>query len=205
MRKLILGTVVGAALIAAGAAAIARPDGHGADPKPASTPKPAVQCGEGALPEIKDLAWMAGKWDVTVKWISPEGKAFPAPTESLIEPMLDGCFLKETITVPMWQSKNPMVGIRSYDQFRKTYRLVWFDSLIALADIYEGSMADGALMLTNLKSGTSYAPPGGPENFVRITQKNGASHDEFGLTWEASSDKGQTWRKTCEYAYKRKP
>src|SRR5262245_54384194 len=73
------------------------------------------ECGTGPLPQIKDLDWMAGKWDVNVKWFAPgqPDKSFSMPTTSLIEPMLNGTFLRETIAVPFGQMTTNMVGVRS--------------------------------------------------------------------------------------------
>jgi hypothetical protein len=181
-------------------------DSAAQDAPPASRPAwPAL--GTGPLPQVRAFDWLIGTWDVNVKWFAPppSDQTFSAPTTAAIEPMLSGSFLRETIAVPFGKLTNHMVGVRSYDRFRETYRLVWFDELVTLCDVYEGGLTDGRLVLTNLKSGTAYVGDDRVETFVRITEQPGPSRDEFTLIWEASTDKGKSWRKTCEYAYKRKP
>jgi hypothetical protein len=85
---------------------------------------PWPECGTGPLPQIKELEWMAGTWDVAVTWYAPppSDQSWTLPTESVIEPMLNGTFLRETIRVPFGQMVTSMVGVRSYDRFRGTYR-----------------------------------------------------------------------------------
>jgi hypothetical protein len=163
------------------------------------------ECGTGPLKEVRELAWMAGRWDVKTIYFAPDGKEYVTPTESVIEPMLGGSFLQERITVPAGAATTvSLVGVRSFDRFRGTYRFVWFDDMVTLADVYEGAAHDGAIVVTNVKSGTSYAPKGEPETFVRITQRRGANEDAFTLMWEASNDHGATWARTAEYRYARK-
>jgi hypothetical protein len=57
-------------------------------------------------------------------------------------------------------------------------------------------MQNGELPLTNLRAGTSFMSDETGEQFMRITQKPGASKDVFVLTWEVSRDHGQSWRRT---------
>lgn len=165
------------------------------------TSKPAWPPFETPPQEMKDLAWLAGKWSVTTKYIGPDGKVHPGETEALIEPMLGGSFLREEITIPSF--KLSMTGFRSFDRFRKVYRFIWLDNIMSLADIFEGTMRQGDVTVSNVKAGTSSIMPGAPENLLRFTQHPGADHDAFSLIWEASTDGGKTWRKTAEYEYRR--
>lgn len=165
--------------------------------------KPAWPPFESPSPEMKDLAWLAGRWSVTTTYFGPDGKAYPSQTEAVIEPMLSGCFLLEQITIPAF--KLTMTGIRSYDRFRKVYRFIWLDSVMSLADIFEGTLDQSDLTVSNVKAGTCSMMPGGPETYLRFTQRPGSTHDQFSLIWEASTDAGKTWKKTAEYGYVRKP
>lgn len=169
-------------------------------------PDPVAGCGTGPTEQMRAMAWLSGRWTVTTKYCAPGGQVFSNQTESTIEPMLDGSFLQERLSVPSGKdSKTSLIGIRSYDRFRKVYRVVWFDDTVTLADVYEGLEMEGGLTVSNVKPGTSVTLPGSPETFVRITQKRGTDTNSFSLTWDASTDAGKTWRKTSEYLYARKP
>lgn len=188
-----------------------QPDGK-AVPAPVPAKHKWPECGTGPLQQVKDLAWMAGTWDVTVKWFPPpEYKAPPwtQTTESVIEPMLNATFLREKISVPFGKMITTMEGVRSFDRFRGTYRLVFFDDVTTLADVFEGTPQDGVLPLTNVRCGTSFMSQETGEQFMRLTQSPVTAGPEpvgaFTLKWEVSRDKGQTWRQTCEFSYKRKP
>ncbi len=171
-------------------------------PAPQPAARPAWPPFESPSQEMKDLAWLAGRWSVATRYIGPDGKAYPGQTEAVIEPILGGAFLQEQITIPSF--KLTMTGIRSYDRFRKVYRFIWLDNIMSLADIFEGTLDKGELTVNNLKAGTCSIMPGGPETFLRFTQRPDATHDQFTLIWEASTDAGATWRKTAEYEYTRK-
>lgn len=172
-------------------------------PKTATPPSPFGH-GTGTTDAMKAMAWLEGRWDVTMTYFSEGKPVFTAKTSSIIEPLLGGGFLQERITVPAGPGlNNAMVGVRSYDRYRRVFRLVWLDEVTTLSDIYEGAAHDGGFVVSNIRSGTSgiFA---GRETFLRIAQKAGATHDEFVLVWEGSTDKGASWAKTAEYAYKRK-
>lgn len=171
-------------------------------PVPQPATKPAWPPFESPSQEMKDLAWLAGQWSVTTKYIAPDGKEYPSQTEAVIQPILGGSFLQEQITIPAF--KLTMTGFRSYDRFRKVYRFIWLDNIMSLADVFEGTLDKDGLTVSNIKAGTSSIMPGGPETFLRFTQRPGPTHDQFTLIWEASTDAGKTWKKTAEYAYARK-
>lgn len=173
----------------------------GDPPKPPASP---FAHGAGVTAAMKEVSWLEGTWDVTMAYFAPDGRSFTSKTESVIEPMLGGSFLQERITVPAGPGlDNAMVGIRSFDRFRNVYRVVWCDSVITLADVYEGVAFEGGFRVDNVKTNT----PGvfaGRESYMRITQKPGATKDAFTLLWEGTSDKGQTWSRAAEYTYARK-
>jgi hypothetical protein len=168
------------------------------------TPPTPFEFGTGVTPQIKAMSWIEGTWDVSMAYQLPGGRSFKKDTESKIEPMLGGSFYREQITVPAGPTMdNHMVGIRSYDRFRNAYRLVWYDDVITLADVFEGEATEGGFTVTNVKSNTA-GTFAGQQSFLRITQKAGASRDEFLVIWDVSPDKGKTWSKSAEYAYKRR-
>ncbi len=177
-------------------------------PQPQTQPKfnsaDPYGVGIGVHDKLKELGWMVGTWDVEEKYTYPGMPEFVYKTESVIEPFNGGCFLQEKITAPgPGGLKNPLVAIRSYDRFRNVHRWVWYDQLVTLADVYEGAGENGTISVTNIKGGTAFVM-GGKDWNTRITQKPGASSDEFTLVWESTGDQGATWNKTAEYAYHRR-
>lgn len=170
----------------------------------ASKPKNPFEFGTGVTSQMKAMSWIAGTWDVTMTYYFPGGQSFKKSTASTIEPMLGGSFFREQITVPAGPTMdNHMIGIRSYDRFRNVYRIVWCDDVITLVDVFEGTSTDGGFTVSNVKTDTA-GTFAGKRSFMRITQKAGATPDEFLVEWEVSSDEGQTWFKSADYAYKRK-
>ncbi len=203
---LVIGVGVVVLVIASGMAALPRAQEAQPEQKPQPTFNPADPWGVGlgVHDEIKALGWMVGTWDVEEKYTMPGAPEFVFKTDSVIEPFNGGCFLLEKITAPgPGGLKNPLVAIRSYDRFRKAFRVVWYDQLVTLADVYEGAMEHGVIAVDNIKGGTAFVM-GGKEWNTRITQKPGASNDEFSLIWESSGDKGATWNQTAEYSYRRR-
>jgi hypothetical protein len=99
---------------------------------------------------------------------------------------------------------NHTVGIRSYDRLRKAFRVVWRDDVITLADVFEGPATDSGFQVSNLPTRTA-GVFAGQESVMRITQTAGPTRDSFVVAWEVTSDHGQTWRQSADYAYSRQP
>lgn len=171
--------------------------------EPPSKPNPFAH-GTGVTPQMKSMGWLAGTWKVQMTYHFPGGKTFEKETESVIEPLLGGAFLQERISVPAGPNlDNPMVGIRSFDRFRDTYRVVWLDSVITIADVFEGSATGDGFQVSNLKTNTAGVFNGSPAT-MRITQTHQPDHASFSLKWEVTPDAGKTWLTTADYAYSRK-
>lgn len=203
-RRAIAGWIV-AAIASAGAILAQEPTRQD---KPASKPASSQAAPSRMDPAdpIKALAWQVGSWSVAMTYFGPTGQSFTIATESTIESILEGHFIRERIAVPWGPTLTiHLEGTRSFDRFRGVYRAVWFDDFMGLADIFEGPPTGPEFSVSNLKAGTSSILPPRPETFLRITTKPGPTRDQFALVWEASYDKGATWTKTADYAYTRKP
>ena len=79
----------------------------------------------------------------------------------------------------------------SYDQYREVYRLMAVDDTWGLMDIYEGDIMDGALQVTNLRSGTASKLDDGRDLHFRLTIP--LSGDERLMTIDRSVDEGLSW------------
>lgn len=146
------------------------------------------------------LATTAGEWEVEV--VEASGRAYKG--RSLVVAIQDGLLQQESMRLPS-SPMNPgagvtIVGLRSYDAFRRIYRFAYHDSLTGLLDIYEGGVEEGRLVLTNLETGTSLRLPDGREAHTRITAEIGVRG--YVVTLESSIDGGATWTPVMTSTYR---
>lgn len=83
--------------------------------------------------------------------------------------------------------------IFSYDTAQRLYRIISRDDRSGLIDVYEGEFsADGALVVSNLRSGTHYSI-GGVRYHNRMTFRRDGSR---GWVWtvDGTSDGGRSWQ-----------
>jgi hypothetical protein len=206
-RAKIAATAAGVGLLAMAAGlGRAQPEGTRAEAGGEKRAQPPSPFGHGTGPTdaMKSMAWIEGTWRVTLTYFGPSGPVYTGQAEAVIEPMLGGGFWRERITVPAGSGlMNPMEGVRSFDRYRKVVRVVWFDTVTTLADVFEGEVdGGGGFVASNVKSGTT-GIFGGREANMRITQQPGATRDAFTIDWEVSMDGGKAWTKTATYAYER--
>lgn len=92
------------------------------------------------------------------------------------------------ITIP---GETQYMGALSYDVFQDSFRMVLNDSAMGLLDVYEGQFKNGALVMTNLKSGTFFTNQG-QKLHGRLKFKPAAGSG-WSLVVEMSADQGQNW------------
>lgn len=169
-----------------------------------SAPPQPAQAVYGAPAELKRIAPMVGDWNVSTELATAPGQpAAKLKTTSRILPILGGAHLQETISVPLLNGSSvAMIGLWSYDRFRKTYRMAYLDERDALFDVKEGNWEGDRLVLTNVKSGTTL-PMGGKQAHSRIVIHSLTAH-RFLLEFAMSTDAGQTWIHQLTATYARK-
>ena len=150
--------------------------------------------GAEAQQEMARLEALAGSWNARIEVMQPDGSWQTTGEEAVdIHYMLNRLALREE---PAEHPVNPfrLESTIQYDQNRDLYRLVAMDDTWGNMDIYEGSWSQSdALVLTNLRSGTSYVGADGSTLHFRLTTRiEGPDLNVF--TVEMSADAGETWR-----------
>lgn len=138
-------------------------------------------------PEHRQFDFWIGDWDV----INPAGK--PAG-RNRIEPILDGCALRET-----WTGAGGSSGTsyNAWDRQRKRWHQTWVDDG-GLVLRLEGGFADGKMVL-----GGETLDSAGAAVLNRITwQETGPG--AVRQLWEVSSDRGRTWRVVFDGKYRKR-
>ena len=90
----------------------------------------------------------------------------------------------------------------SYDRFGEVYRITRIDSLAGQQDILEGTLEDGRLSVTNVKSGTVRSDPEQPRHARLLLFE--IETDSFRIDLESSDDGGENWTESARYTYTRR-
>ncbi len=118
----------------------------------------------GKPPEMAQLAFLEGSWEVTLKWtgdMSLDKSEWPVigQTRSEFTDVYDGAFVMEVSDgFPIGDHEGfshwRYTSIYSYDRFQQKFRCVVLDNLLALEDIYEGDFSDAGFLLSNENTAT---------------------------------------------------
>lgn len=153
---------------------------------------------------MEPLRTLAGDWDVVVETrAGPRQPWQTAKTTSTITARHEGTLLEEQITY-----ENPFTGrleqlrLRSWDRFRQVYRFAEYDVEASYLKTFEGTLADGKLVVSNQTTGTA-PEPDGQKIFERYTTHT-IEPDAFKVDYELSFDGGANWFLAVKLAYARK-
>ncbi len=155
--------------------------------------EPAPDQSGTARAAMAALRPLAGDWSVAVYSWRDEAWSEPETERATYFFLLNDLALRKAAP------ERPAGGARlettiQYDQYRDVYRLVALDDTWGNLDVFEGRRnADGAFVLTNLRSGTVSVGPGGEEYAFRLTLTI-ESDDANTLAVDISVDGGETWR-----------
>jgi hypothetical protein len=152
---------------------------------------------------MSPIASLAGEWDLTIETRpSPQAPWEENRARSTITSLLDGRMLEERFA---WVARGVPIDIirtLSYDRFREVYRITRIDSLAGQQDILEGTLEDGRLSVTNVKSGTVRSDPEQPRH-TRLSLFE-IETDSFRIDLESSEDGGENWTESARYTYTRR-
>ncbi|HKY53566.1 MAG TPA: DUF1579 family protein, partial [Anaerolineales bacterium] len=112
----------------------------------------------GAPPQILRLHSLIGDWKVKFESRgSPDETFVSHQITSHIVPILGGAFLQEGLSIPAsGGTQVELLGILGYDRYRGVYRFAWLDDKYAIFDVHEGNWDGDALVVDNLRSGTTF-------------------------------------------------
>ncbi len=171
-----------------------------------------VAFAQGNIPEqskapyaaMQKLAPMVGTWSLTMEYSSDDGTTWQkAPrAEVQFSYQLKNLMLGEK---PLDESSTSFqtASFYSYDQYRKTYRIAVLDDTWGIMDIYEGSIENGVLVATNLKSGTTFPMDKNISRAFRLNI-NITDSPERRMEIEKSDDGGKSWQPNFNLIYTKK-
>ncbi len=138
---------------------------------------------------VQRMGFLKGKWQACFVNAAEDGwrKTGEARTIEFRTDMNDLYLTAETANA---QYRYQMLF--SYDELQKRYRIASHDDQSGLLDIYQGQFEkNGALIVTNLESGTHYAVDG-VDYYNRLSFKQESKG--WISTVEVTADKGISWR-----------
>lgn len=151
---------------------------------------------------LEPLASLAGEWEVSGTMLDLEGKPVEIRSAATITHSLNGHSIDEQSSYLLPPHAVDFSCTRSWDDYRKLYRMACIDSLTGLLDIYEGVFVDSRLVMTNVNTGT-YAEVDGARMYGRQTI-SAISPNSFQVMWEYSLDDGSTWQQYGRLQYQRR-
>ncbi len=156
---------------------------------------PVVDTAEAAK-GLAPLLPLVGEWRVTFEERGRRGEPWTRfETTSKITSIMAGTALQQTLAVRgrTFGVDRPvnLLGIFSWDQFQKRYRVAFHDDASGLLDIYEAVLEKGRLPLSNVRTGTYFVSPKGERGYTRLTLRD-MTENAFVLDVEGSKD-GTKW------------
>ena len=147
---------------------------------------------------------MIGDWNVNFETRTGPDESFTIhPITSRIVPILGGAFLQEGLSIPAsagtWVE---LIGILGYDRYREIYRFAWLDDKYAIFDVHEGNWDGDALVVSNIRSGTTFRFRD-QELFSRMIWRE-ITVDGFMMESDLSADGGKTWLTQAKGRYVRR-
>ena len=149
----------------------------------------------------KLFASLAGSWTTQAKeWMEPGKPPTEASGSADMKMLLDGRFLQQDFTCEMMGQPYTGMGITGYDNLRKKYVSIWFDTMSTGSFVMEGTgSADGKTI--TLKG--QHDEPGGGHMTHRAVWKIVDSNTQTFDMW--GNHGGGKEMKVMEIVYTRKP
>lgn len=142
---------------------------------------------------LQALSPLLGEWRVTLYRLGEAGEWVEESADDVFfEPSLNGLLLTERMLQRISGEGFELKTDYMFDQYRDVYRLAVADDTFGLMDIYEGQLEDGALIVTNLKSGTGF--PLDAETMMNFRLTIPVASGNRQMTIDQSTDAGATWR-----------
>lgn len=150
----------------------------------------------GAPPEMKQVDFMIGIWDVDMQYrMTPDAEWMSATATNTSDLILDGCVLESELEADM--GGMPMTGINmtTYNRGLKMWQSMWTDNFGNGISLYTGGFADGKMIFAG-----EDVMPDGRKLMSRVTSYN-ITDTTYDWTMENSMDDGQTWYTSMKATY----
>ena len=162
---------------------------------------PAVS--EAPLEAMQRLAVLAGDWDMTVFTTADDGQTWDSsPTQTVALRFAHKGFMLEEVPADLDGPGFHMRTYLTYDQYRKVYRKAALDDVWGILDLYEGTLENDRLVLTNLASGTFFPLEDGSWRGFRLTLEL-KEHTRF-MWVDKTDDEGASWQPAFKVEYTRR-
>ena len=150
----------------------------------------------GAPPEMKQLEFLVGEWDVAsnmkmmptdTAWVASKGMC----TYNYI---LEGCVMQMDYHDKIMGMDFHGMGFHSYNRFTNKWQVVWADNMTGLLNIYQGVKENGKTVVEGVETmmGMTYDS--------RMTTYN-ETPTSFDWKAESSMDGGKTWMEMMNAHY----
>ncbi len=158
----------------------------------ADEPRSRPSVSETPYARMQALNPLIGKWELTMEMSDDRGaswRAFPKST-------VDVAYRLNDLALSEMAVRGDDAGFDvefhiGFDQYRDVYRLMALDSIYGVPDVYEGTIVNGELVVTNLKAGTTFPLGNGVSRAFRLSLE--LKPDARIMLIEGSDDGGETW------------
>jgi len=153
--------------------------------------------------KMQRLSLLEGLWTMTVEFTPDKGQTWNTMPSVEVDVSFGhkNRLMREIPINPSEQGFN-METYLSFDQYRNVYRKAAIDDAWGIMDIYEGSIKDSYLIMTNLKSGTTFPVSDGKWRAFRLSIQLASPQRKMII--DASDDNGQTWHPSFIVTYQLK-
>jgi hypothetical protein len=142
----------------------------------------------GAPPEMKQLEFLVGVWDVdaNMKMMPTDTSWTTSKATCTYSYILEGCVLQMDYHDKIMGMDFHGIGFQSYNRFTNKWHLVWSDNMTAYLNMYQGEKKNGTTVVEGSETimGKTY--------LSRMTTYN-ETPTSFDWKAESSMDNGKTW------------
>ena len=156
--------------------------------------------GQTAREQMGLLHNLLGDYELVVYLSEDDGLTWTAgPVQRVSFRMQQNGLLLEEVPTQKAEQGFHMTTYLTFDQYRKVFRKAAIDDVWGIMDIYHGEIEGGALVLTNLESGTFF--PIGDQKWrgFRLTVPLHAG--ERTMLIEKTDDNGASWQPAFKSVY----
>jgi hypothetical protein len=149
----------------------------------------------GAPPEMKEVAWMVGTWDVVNQEKAPGSTEWKeSKAECEFSYALDGAAMTFNYRGNYMGGPFNGQGIKCWDRFNKQWQMVWTDNMSGMLVMYTGQKQENNMVLT------AKTEMMGQAYWARITISN-MTPTSYDWSYEDSMDSGKSWNVSVKSKY----